>query len=32
MGCKPPEFLKAGDIVELAITGLGRQRSVCQPA
>ncbi len=32
MGCKPPEFLKAGDVVEPAITGLGSQRSVCQPA
>jgi 2-keto-4-pentenoate hydratase/2-oxohepta-3-ene-1,7-dioic acid hydratase in catechol pathway len=32
MGCKPPEYLKAGDVVELAINGLGSQRSVCQPA
>lgn len=32
MGCKPPEFLKAGDVVEPAITGLGSQRSVCQQA
>jgi 2-keto-4-pentenoate hydratase/2-oxohepta-3-ene-1,7-dioic acid hydratase in catechol pathway len=32
MGCKPPEFLKAGDVVELAIAGLGSQRSVCQSA
>jgi 2,4-didehydro-3-deoxy-L-rhamnonate hydrolase len=26
MGCKPPVFLKAGDCVELGITGLGQQR------
>jgi 2,4-didehydro-3-deoxy-L-rhamnonate hydrolase len=25
-GCKPPEFLKPGDIVELGVEGLGRQR------
>ena len=25
-GCKPPEFLKPGDVVELGIEGLGRQR------
>jgi 2-keto-4-pentenoate hydratase/2-oxohepta-3-ene-1,7-dioic acid hydratase in catechol pathway len=29
MGCKPPEFLKAGDVVTLAIDGLGSQRSEC---
>ncbi len=27
MGQKPPRYLKAGDVVELAIDGLGRQRS-----
>ena len=32
MGCKPPEFLKAGDVVVLEIDGLGRQRSVCKNA
>jgi 2,4-diketo-3-deoxy-L-fuconate hydrolase len=32
MGCKPPEFLRAGDVVTLAIDGLGSQRSVCQDA
>jgi 2-keto-4-pentenoate hydratase/2-oxohepta-3-ene-1,7-dioic acid hydratase in catechol pathway len=32
MGQKPPEYLAAGDVVELAITGLGGQRSVCQSA
>lgn len=26
MGRKPPRFLKAGDVMELGITGLGRQR------
>ncbi len=25
-GCKPPEFLKQGDVVELGVAGLGRQR------
>lgn len=29
MGQKPPVFLKAGDVVELTITGLGSQRQVC---
>lgn len=32
MGCKPPEYLKAGDIVTLSIDGLGSQRSVCEKA
>jgi 2-keto-4-pentenoate hydratase/2-oxohepta-3-ene-1,7-dioic acid hydratase in catechol pathway len=32
MGMKPPVFLKAGDVVTLAIEGLGSQRSVCEPA
>ncbi len=31
MGMKPPQFLRAGDVVELAIDGLGSQRSVCEP-
>jgi 2,4-diketo-3-deoxy-L-fuconate hydrolase len=31
IGHTPPEFLAAGDVVDLAITGLGSQRSVCQP-
>jgi 2-keto-4-pentenoate hydratase/2-oxohepta-3-ene-1,7-dioic acid hydratase in catechol pathway len=26
LGMKPPQFLKAGDVVELGIEGLGRQR------
>lgn len=26
MGSKPPQYLKEGDVVELGITGLGRQR------
>ncbi len=26
MGFKPPRFLKTGDVVELGISGLGRQR------
>ncbi len=29
LGMKPPQFLKAGDIVELSIEGLGSQRQVC---
>jgi 2,4-diketo-3-deoxy-L-fuconate hydrolase len=28
MGRKPPEFLKAGDVMELAIEGLGQQRQM----
>ena len=32
MGMKPPVFLKAGDVVTLAIEGLGSQRSTCEPA
>jgi len=32
MGCKPPEYLKVGDVVELSIDGLGCQRSVCHQA
>jgi 2-keto-4-pentenoate hydratase/2-oxohepta-3-ene-1,7-dioic acid hydratase in catechol pathway len=26
LGMKPPRYLKAGDVVELEIAGLGRQR------
>ena len=26
MGMKPPRFLKAGEVVELGIEGLGKQR------
>jgi 2-keto-4-pentenoate hydratase/2-oxohepta-3-ene-1,7-dioic acid hydratase in catechol pathway len=26
LGMKPPQFLKAGDVVELGIAGLGQQR------
>lgn len=29
LGMKPPTYLKAGDIVELEISDLGRQRQVC---
>ncbi|WP_225028338.1 fumarylacetoacetate hydrolase family protein [Xinfangfangia pollutisoli] len=29
MGQKPPRYLKAGDVVELGIEGLGRQKQVC---
>jgi 2-keto-4-pentenoate hydratase/2-oxohepta-3-ene-1,7-dioic acid hydratase in catechol pathway len=32
MGMSPPGFLQEGDIVELTIAGLGRQRSRCRPA
>jgi len=32
MGSKPPEFLRAGDVVTLSIDGLGSQRSVCRDA
>lgn len=33
LGCNPPEFLRAGDVVELGIEGLGsqRQRVVAHP-
>ncbi|MBP1806033.1 fumarylacetoacetate hydrolase family protein [Rubellimicrobium aerolatum] len=30
MGQKPPQFLRAGDVVELGIAGLGEQRQVCE--
>lgn len=29
LGMKPPRYLKAGDVVELGIEGLGRQRQIC---
>ena len=29
MGLKPPRYLKAGDVVELGIEGLGQQRQEC---
>ncbi|MCC9620384.1 fumarylacetoacetate hydrolase family protein [Thalassospira sp. MA62] len=29
LGFKPPRYLKAGDVVELGIEGLGTQRQVC---
>jgi len=32
MGRKPPQFLKAGDRLELSIEGLGTQRQVCVDA
>jgi 2-keto-4-pentenoate hydratase/2-oxohepta-3-ene-1,7-dioic acid hydratase in catechol pathway len=31
MGLTPPTYLRAGDVVELEITGLGQQRQVCVP-
>ena len=31
-GLKPPRFLRAGDVVELGIEGLGQQRQICQQA
>ncbi|MDZ7904665.1 MAG: fumarylacetoacetate hydrolase family protein [Cypionkella sp.] len=30
MGKKPPRYLKAGDVVELGVEGLGTQRQVCE--
>jgi 2-keto-4-pentenoate hydratase/2-oxohepta-3-ene-1,7-dioic acid hydratase in catechol pathway len=32
MGLKPPVYLEPGDVVELGIQGLGRQRQVVVPA
>jgi len=32
LGMNPPKFLKAGDVVELGIEGLGSQKQICQPA
>ncbi|WP_420858315.1 fumarylacetoacetate hydrolase family protein [Marivivens marinus] len=31
-GKKPPVFLRAGDVIELEVEGLGRQRQTCVPA
>ena len=31
LGMKPPRYLKAGDVVELSIEGLGVQRQICEP-
>ena len=30
LGMKPPRYLKAGDVVELGIDGLGQQRQTCE--
>lgn len=32
LGMKPPLYLKAGDIVELSVDGLGEQKQVCEQA
>ena len=32
LGMKPPRYLKEGDVMELAIDGLGKQRQVCRRA
>jgi len=32
LGMKPPRYLKAGDVVELEIEGLGKQRQACVQA
>jgi 2,4-didehydro-3-deoxy-L-rhamnonate hydrolase len=32
MAMQPPQFLAAGDVVEAAIDGLGRQRCICEQA
>ena len=29
LGMKPPQYLKEGDVVELTIEGLGRQKQIC---
>ena len=29
LGMKPPRYLRAGDVVELSIEGLGSQKQVC---
>ena len=31
LGMKPPVYLKAGDVIELGIDGLGTQRQTCIP-
>lgn len=32
LGMKPPQFLEPGDVVQLEIEGLGKQRQVCRQA
>jgi 2,4-diketo-3-deoxy-L-fuconate hydrolase len=32
LGMKPPQYLKAGDVVELEVEGLGKQKQICVPA
>jgi len=32
LGMKPPQYLRAGDVVELSVEGLGSQRQVCVDA
>lgn len=32
MGMKPPQYLKSGDVIELAIEGLGTQKQTCKDA
>lgn len=32
LGFKPPRYLKAGDVMELEIAGLGKQRQLCKSA
>ncbi len=32
LGMKPPQYLQAGDVVELSIEGLGSQKQVCKNA
>jgi 2-keto-4-pentenoate hydratase/2-oxohepta-3-ene-1,7-dioic acid hydratase in catechol pathway len=32
LGMKPPRFLHAGDVMELGVDGLGKQRQVCRQA
>jgi 2-keto-4-pentenoate hydratase/2-oxohepta-3-ene-1,7-dioic acid hydratase in catechol pathway len=29
LGMKPPQYLKAGDVVEVRIEGLGVQKQIC---
>jgi 2-keto-4-pentenoate hydratase/2-oxohepta-3-ene-1,7-dioic acid hydratase in catechol pathway len=32
LGMKPPRYLQAGDVVELEVEGLGKQKQTCVPA
>lgn len=32
MGCKPPEYLKENDVMELSVEGLGIQQQICKNA